>query len=108
VLSYYSLSVGRGVGDKKTEELLYSGLTPEEVVSFVRENFDLGYHKAYAIARIATKSNILIVSKNIRDSKLYKRFNNFEEALKYAYELVGSGDSLILPYASSMIPKDLI
>jgi len=97
-----------GVGDKKTEELLYSGLTPEEVVSFVRENFDLGYHKAYAIARIATKSNILIVSKNIRDSKLYKRFNNFEEALKYAYELVGSGDSLILPYASSMIPKDLI
>ncbi len=97
-----------GVGDKKTEELLYSGLTPEEVVSFVRENFDLGYHKAYAIARIATKSNILIVSKNIKDSKLYKRFNNFEEALKYAYELIGSGDSLILPYASSMIPKDLI
>jgi len=97
-----------GVGDKKTEELLYSGLTPEEVVSFVRENFDLGYHKAYAIARIATKSNILIVSKNIKDSKLYKRYNNFEEALKYAYELIGSGDSLILPYASSMIPKDLI
>jgi nickel-dependent lactate racemase len=97
-----------GVGDKKTEELLYSGLNPEEVVDFVKENFDLGYHKAYAIARIATKSNILIVSKNIKDSKLYKRFNNFDEALKYAYELVGSGDSLVLPYASSTIPKDLI
>ncbi len=97
-----------GVGEKKTEELLYSDLTPEEVVDHVRANFDLGHHKAYAIARIATKSNILIVSKNIRESKLYKRFDNFEDALKYAYELTNSDDVLVLPYASSTIPRDLI
>jgi len=97
-----------GVGDKKTEELLYSGLTAEEIISFIKENFDLGLHKAYAIARIATKVNILVVSKNIKESKLYKKFESLEEALKYAYELTNSKDVLVLPYATSTLPRDLI
>lgn len=97
-----------GVGESKTEELLYSNLTPEDVINFIKENFDLGYHKAYAIARIATKARIIIVSNNIKESKLYEKVGRVETAIKYAYDLVGGGDVLVLPYASSMIPKDLI
>jgi len=97
-----------GIGESKTEELLYSNLTPEDVINFIKENFDLGYHKAYAIARIAAKARIVIVSNNIKESKLYEKVGNVEKAIKYAYDLIGDGDVLLLPYASSMIPKDLI
>ncbi|MCS7108617.1 MAG: nickel-dependent lactate racemase [Sulfolobales archaeon] len=97
-----------GIGENKTEEIIYSNMGPEDVINFIKEKFDLGYHKAYAIARIATKSEIVIVSNNIKESKLYKKANNVETAIKYGFELVGSGDVLILPYASSIIPKDLI
>ncbi|MEM4811273.1 MAG: nickel-dependent lactate racemase [Sulfolobales archaeon] len=97
-----------GIGESKTEELLYSNLTPEDIINFIKENFDLGYHKAYAIARIAAKARIVIVSNNIKESKLYEKVGNVEKAIKYAYDLIGDGDVLLLPYASSMIPKDLI
>lgn len=97
-----------GVGEGKTEELLYSNMDAEDIINFIKENFDLGYHKAYAIARIAAKSNVFIVSNKIRESKLYKKVGDIDTAIKYAYEVVGDGDTLVLPYASSMIPKDLI
>lgn len=97
-----------GVGEEKTEELVYSDMTPADVINFIKENFDLGYHKAYAIARIAMKANILIVSNNIKQSRLYKKVSNVDEAIKDAFELVGNDEVLVLPYASSIIPKDLI
>ncbi len=97
-----------GVGDSKTEELLYSGMGPEEIINFVKGNFDLGYHKVYAISRIAVNAEVVVVSHNIRESKIFKVFKNLGDAMKYVNQVVRGGDVLVLPYASSIIPKDLI
>jgi len=98
-----------GVGEGRTEELLYSQLTPEDIVEFIKGNFDLGYHKAYAIARIALRAHVIVVSSSsIRSSKAFTRVSKLDDAIKKAYDTVGRGDVLILPYASSIIPKDLV
>ncbi len=98
-----------GVGNKTTEELLFSKRTLDEIIEYVRENFELGYHKAYAIAKVARKARIILVSK-LPKELLSKGFLesacNLKEALTKAYEIVGTSPSIaVLPYAASMILK---
>lgn len=98
-----------GVGNETTEKLLFSGKTPEEIVEYVRENFELGYHKAYAIARVACKAGIILVSRLPRQL-LSKGFieaaHSLEEALAKARSIVeGSTSIAVLPYAASIIPR---
>jgi nickel-dependent lactate racemase len=96
-----------GLGNKIFEEWISNSNDPNKIIEkFNKEKFILGGHKAYAFARIAKKSEILLVS-SIHKEKIgfIKCFSSINEAIKYSFEKIGKDASIaIMPYASSTLP----
>lgn len=51
-----------GYGEKVFEKWLNKRLAPQELMRQIRENFELGGHKAYAIAKVAVRNDVYFVS----------------------------------------------
>ncbi len=93
-----------GLGEETFEEWIRQALTPEDIVKRFYNNFELGGHKAYAICRTLSKTDIVLVS-SLSQSVVADMFMQYaeslDEALRIAYKKHGYNPSIIiLPEAS--------
>lgn len=100
-------SCKEGLGEGCFEKWML-GFTPEQRLLEIRKNFQLGGHKAAAIAKISQNADIYLVS-DLEDDfvkGLYLTpFKNIEDALSSAFSKHGEDARVIvMPYAGSTLP----
>lgn len=101
-------SCKEGLGNETFERWMIAAQSPEEMISNIQKNFQLGGHKAAAIAMVLKKAQIFLVSdleetfvKNI----FLEPFCNVENALNEAISQQGPDAKIIMmPYGGSTLP----
>ncbi|NLV36446.1 MAG: nickel-dependent lactate racemase [Clostridiaceae bacterium] len=97
-----------GYGESVFERWINESSCPEDLVMKIKENFELGGHKAAAIALVEKKARVFIVSNMPRQmsKKLYMEpFDSMEEALSSAFSQLGQDASvLLMPHGGSTLP----
>ncbi len=101
-------SCKEGLGNKTFERWMVTSSSPEEMISNIQKNFQLGGHKAAAIAMVLQKAQVFLVSeleetfvKNI----FLESFYDVEEALQEALSQQGhEAKIIIMPYGGSTLP----
>lgn len=97
-----------GYGEEVFEKWINTSSSSDELVTRIRNNFELGGHKAAAIALVEKKAKIFIVADMPREksAKLYMEpFDSMDEALKRAFaELGGNAGVLLMPHGGSTLP----
>ncbi len=100
-------SCKEGLGEGCFEKWMTT-FTPEERLSEIRKNFQLGGHKAAAIAKISQQAEVCLVSDLPEDfvKSLYiTPFDSLDSALAHAFEKYGKDASVyVMPYAGSTLP----
>lgn len=101
-------SCAEGLGEEVFEKWMLNSESPDSMIKDIQENFELGGHKAAAIALILKKAKIFMVSDMDRQmvEKLFmKHFDDMNEALREAFNELGSDARVILmPYGGSTLP----
>lgn len=102
-------SCEEGMGEEVFEEWMFSAKTPEELITRVEADFQLGGHKAAAIALVLEKSEIYLVSDlddDIVEKIFMKPFNTVQAAYEAAKQKLGEKSSvIIMPFGGSTLPK---
>ncbi len=97
-----------GYGEEVFEKWIQVSTSPDDLVSRIRSNFELGGHKAAAIALVEKKAKIFIVSDMSAEmsSKLYMEpCGSMDEALEKAFaELGQDAGVLLMPHGGSTLP----
>ncbi|MBE7034556.1 MAG: nickel-dependent lactate racemase [Ruminococcaceae bacterium] len=100
-------SCKEGLGEGCFERWM-TGFAPEERITQIRKNFQLGGHKAAAIAMVAKQADISLVSELPEDfvKSLYLTpFTSLDDALASAFAKYGEDARVIvMPYAGSTLP----
>jgi nickel-dependent lactate racemase len=82
--------------------------TPQSMIDRIQSHFELGGHKAAAIAMVLQNAQIFLVSSLATDfvRRLFMRsFASLDEALAQAFgELGGDAKVLLMPYGGSTLP----
>lgn len=97
-----------GFGEETFERWIRGSKTPDKMIGDIQANFELGGHKAAAIALVRKKAKIFIVSK--MDKQLARKifmepFDEVSEALIRAFEELGQDAKvLLMPYGGSTLP----
>ena len=90
------------------EKWMTSGLSPDELIARIRTDFQLGGHKAAAIAMVQKTARIFLVSqmpKAFVRSIHMEPFFSVQRAYEKAIELLGETASvLIMPFGGSTLP----
>lgn len=101
-------SCTEGYGEEVFEKWINASTSPDELVTRIRSNFELGGHKAAAIALVEKKARIFIVADMPREksSKLYMEpFDSMDAALEKAFaELGEDAGVLLMPHGGSTLP----
>jgi len=97
-----------GLGDATLESWLTEANSPDDIIERLKKSFQLGGHKAFAIARTGKKAEIILVS-NLSDTLARKAFmtpvKSITDALDMAFRQQGQDAKVILmPYAGSTLP----
>jgi nickel-dependent lactate racemase len=104
-------SCAEGLGEHVFEEWMLGSKTPQEMVERIQKDFQLGGHKAAAIALVLEKSDIYLVSEMEADfveSIFLKPFTTVQQAFDAAIKALGEDASvLVMPYAGSTLPKSI-
>jgi nickel-dependent lactate racemase len=101
-------SCKEGLGEKNFEKWITNSSTPENMIEDIKKNFELGGHKAAAIALVRKKAKIFLVSD--MDEALARKifmepFTDVNEALKQAFSELGQDAKvLLMPYGGSTLP----
>jgi len=101
-------SCHEGLGERVFEEWMKSVKNPREMIERIRKDFQLGGHKAAAIAMVLEYAEIFLVSE--LDDELVRSifltpFKSAQEALDAAFRKLGQHASvLIMPYGGSTLP----
>ena len=102
-------SCREGLGNKNFEEWMLTAKTPGELINRIGYDFQLGGHKAAAIAMVLSKAEIYLVSELDEEfvkSIFMKPFRTLQEALDAALEKKGAdANVMIMPYGGSTLPK---
>ncbi len=97
-----------GLGEHTFEEWMTSDMSPEERIARIRTDFQLGGHKAAAIAIVQKTARIFLISQMPPDfvrSIHLKPFSSVQTAYEAANELLGGNASvLVMPYGGSTLP----
>ena len=97
-----------GLGERVFQQWLEEAICPEDLIRRVKENFQLGGHKAAAIASVLTKARIFLVSQMDPDlvrSCFMEPYTSAQEALRAAVAAKGaSARILVMPYGGSTLP----
>jgi nickel-dependent lactate racemase len=106
-----------GLGDEVFEEWMMEASCPDDIIERLKAGFALGGHKAFAIARLAKRARILVVSgpelrgvleEDLSGKGLMEPAETVDEALKRALDSHGRDASIILmPYAGSTLPSPI-
>jgi nickel-dependent lactate racemase len=97
-----------GLGEKTFQKWMLEHENSNDMIEHIKRDFQLGGHKAAAIAMVLEKAKIFLVSDLNPD--LIRKFHftpykNASEALKYAVEVMGREASIIaMPYGGSTLP----
>ena len=98
-----------GSGSPTLEKAMREGKNADTIEKKLRDNFVLGGHKAFAIARLGRKAEFILVSALDPDfarMMLFTPAANIEEALELAHAKVGKDASVILmPDGSYTVPR---
>ena len=101
-------SCTEGYGEEVFERWIKEASSVDDLVTKIKANFELGGHKAAAIALVEKKSRVFIVSdmEHEMSEKLYMEpFDSMEEALNKAFEVMGPDASvLLMPHGGSTLP----
>lgn len=100
-------SCGEGLGESVFERWMTS-YTPKEMVVKIKENFELGGHKAAAISMVLEKADIFLVSSLADDfvsSLSLIPFSDVNEAIDAAVAKKGESASVcVIPYGGATLP----
>ncbi|MDR0885324.1 MAG: nickel-dependent lactate racemase [Clostridiales Family XIII bacterium] len=101
-------SCKEGLGERVFEEWMTAAKTSEELIERIEKDFQLGGHKAAAIALVLKKAEIYLVSEMDPDfvrSIFMVPFANVTDAYKAAQEKLGADSQVIvMPYGGSTLP----
>lgn len=101
-------SCSEGYGEKVFERWINSSDSPDSLIERIKTNFELGGHKAAAIALVEKKARVFIVSDLDRGmcERLYMEpFSCMQEALERAFSLLGpDARVLLMPHGGSTLP----
>lgn len=101
-------SCKEGLGEEVFEEWMVNSKTSQEMIVRIQEDFQLGGHKAAAIALVLEKSDIYLVSEmepDFVESIFMQPYVTVQKALDDAFAKLGSDASvLVMPYAGSTLP----
>jgi len=98
-----------GLGEEVFEKWIMESTCPKKMICAIEENFELGGHKAAAIALVKEKAKIFIVSDlddSVAEKIFMQPFKDIDSALKTAFEEQGSDATVILmPSGGSTLPS---
>jgi nickel-dependent lactate racemase len=101
-------SCREGFGEGVFEEWMTRAESPEAMIERIGRDFQLGGHKAAAIALVLKKADIYLVSE--MNPELVRRiflnpYESAQAALNAAFEKLGKNASvLVMPYGGSTLP----
>lgn len=98
-----------GYGSETFRQWITSGKKPEELIQDIKNKFVLGGHKAAAIAKVAMKSRIfLVTSEKLANEKLtgIEIFTGADKAISKAFEMKGEkAEYAVFPLGASTLPR---
>lgn len=101
-------SCKEGMGSKVFEEWMMTAPSPESMIKRIEKQFQLGGHKAAAIAMVLRKAEIYLISEmkpELVEKIFLKPFPDVESAYKRAKEIKGENAKvIIMPYGGSTLP----
>jgi len=101
-------SCSEGLGEKVFERWMRNAKSPQSLIDDIQANFELGGHKAAAIALVLKKARVFLVSDLDRDlvkSMFMEPFSEMDEALEAAFKALGQDAGvLLMPYGGSTLP----
>lgn len=101
-------SCNEGLGEEVFQRWIESSTTPEEMIENIGQNFELGGHKAAAIALVRQKARIFVVSElpSALAKKIFMEpFGSVTTALEEAFKTLGSdSEVLLMPFGGSTLP----
>ncbi|HHU33134.1 MAG: nickel-dependent lactate racemase [Zhaonellaceae bacterium] len=107
-------SCQEGLGEKVFEEWMTTSESPQAMIERIQRDFQLGGHKAAAIAMVLKDAKIYLVSEldpELVRSIFLTPYNSAQAALNDAFNKLGQDASvLVMPYGGSTLPvvnKDL-
>ncbi|MBU3217133.1 nickel-dependent lactate racemase [Clostridium estertheticum] len=97
-----------GLGEKVFEKWMINASSPQSLIVDIQKNFELGGHKAAAIAMVLQNSKIFLVSEMEEDfvRKIFMvPFSNVQDAINKAYQEQGTDAKVLtMPYGGSTLP----
>lgn len=101
-------SCKEGLGEKVFEDWMKESKSPEDLIERVKNKFELGGHKAAAIAKVIQKSKVFLVSdleEELVRSIYMEPFCDLQSAYTKSLELMGDNATVILiPQGGSILP----
>jgi nickel-dependent lactate racemase len=101
-------SCNEGLGEDVFERWINEADSPEALIDRVRTNFELGGHKAAAIAMVLQKARVFLVSDLDKDyvrNAFLEPYDTLDEAVNQALKIMGSNSGiLVMPYGGSTLP----
>lgn len=103
-------SCREGLGEKVFEQWMLSAPTPESMIERIGRDFQLGGHKAAAIAMVLKNAEIYLVSELDDDfvAKIFlKPAKSAQDALDRAFARLGPDATVLaMPYGGSTLPSE--
>lgn len=104
-------SCEEGFGEKTFEEWMLQAEKPEDLIERVKQNFELGGHKAAAIAMVLKHADVYLVSHmqpNLVRKIFMQPYTNIQNAFDEAVRKHGENATvLVMPYGGSTLPKEI-
>ena len=102
-------SCKEGLGERVFEEWMTTSPSPESMIERIRKDFQLGGHKAAAIAMTLQKADVYLVS-DLKDDFVRSIFltpkKDVQTALDDAFSKMGpEATVLAMPYGGSTLPR---
>lgn len=101
-------SCSEGLGEEVFERWMLNAKSPDSMIEDIQKNFELGGHKAAAIALVLKKARIFLVSdlgKEFVKRMFMEPFDDMNQALRTAFQELGSDARvLLMPYGGSTLP----
>lgn len=102
-------SCQEGLGEKTFEQWMLSAKTPQDLIDRIGVQFQLGGHKAAAIALVLQNAEIDLVSDMEDDfvrTLFMEPYHSVQQALDHAFEKLGRDASVLaMPYGGSTLPR---
>ncbi len=102
-------SCKEGLGEEVFERWITEAETPDDLIEQIQAEFELGGHKAAAIAQVLKRAKIFLVSE-MEQAFVRSIFMEGFEDIASAYEeaqaeFAGRGTVIVMPYGGSTLPR---